>query len=496
MYSVLLVDDEKWIVRSLRAKADWESFGFRIAGEAYNGEDALRRLEEECPDVVLTDIRMPGISGLVLMARARERGIQAEFVVISGYSEFNYVKQALQLGAADYLLKPVDEKELADLLILLKSRLDQAKRTSGLLLASLLQNRLPEEAPLIRDILLRHRLPAQAAELSVICVLRNAREADACGEEAGAGLSLPEVPHLLLKTGRRSTGVLIDRGHLDSVLAALSRSEQRLDGVGVGVRVQSEERLEAAIQTAAWAASSYFLTGVKGGVHVYREPAAEPTELLLRLAHSFKSANSAAISDILNQLKALFREGHSDIRHAVQLYGLVQTLIMRGQAVEEEPQEYSVMEDYAPSYSTLLELFGDAGRMIAFCAKELQSALLLSAPATGAVSHAAMKGIVAYMEEYYADNLSLSSVAERFKLHPNYVSNLFQRELKSTFTKHLMKIRLDHACALLTETELSINAVAERAGYEDYFYFAKIFKKQFGVSPSHYRLNQGLSARL
>ena len=108
MYKVMIVDDESWAIKGIRNAFDWEKYGFEVAGQftsAYKAWDAIKMNE---PDLVFTDIRMPDISGLDLMKRAKAQGLATEFVIVSGYAEFEYAQEALRYGALDYFLKPLD----------------------------------------------------------------------------------------------------------------------------------------------------------------------------------------------------------------------------------------------------------------------------------------------------------------------------------------------------------------------------------------------------
>ena len=98
MYRVLLIDDERLVLASLRRRIDWEACGFSVCGEAFNGKDGLSKIGELHPDLVFTDIRMPGISGLDLIGQAQKEFPSVRFVVISGYSEFEYAKRAIEYG--------------------------------------------------------------------------------------------------------------------------------------------------------------------------------------------------------------------------------------------------------------------------------------------------------------------------------------------------------------------------------------------------------------
>lgn len=108
----LLVDDESIILRGLKETYDWESMGFEIVGTALDGDLALKLVEEKKPDIIITDISMKRMSGLELMERVRDMGVQTEFVVLSAYRDFEYAQKAIKNGALQYLIKPLDDEEL------------------------------------------------------------------------------------------------------------------------------------------------------------------------------------------------------------------------------------------------------------------------------------------------------------------------------------------------------------------------------------------------
>ncbi len=130
---VLLVDDEPIISQGLSVLIDWESEGFSIAGSVQNGNEALRFLEKEQVDLILTDIRMPEVSGLELLEKVTEQGLSdAYFIIMSGYDDFSYAQQALRSGCIDYILKPVDADELLAVVRKVKSLVEQRKEDEAL----------------------------------------------------------------------------------------------------------------------------------------------------------------------------------------------------------------------------------------------------------------------------------------------------------------------------------------------------------------------------
>ncbi|WP_313995005.1 response regulator [uncultured Selenomonas sp.] len=123
MYRVLLVEDEDIIRRGLLLSVDWLRAGCVVIGEAVDGEDGLRRIEELSPDIVITDVRMPYLDGLEMLAQSRGRGYEA--VILSGYDEFSYARTAISLDVAEYLLKPVDFEALYAALARIRERLQR-----------------------------------------------------------------------------------------------------------------------------------------------------------------------------------------------------------------------------------------------------------------------------------------------------------------------------------------------------------------------------------
>ena len=124
MYSVLVVDDERWVVESLKNGIAWGEHGFTVVDQAYDGVEALEKVRSIKPDLVFTDIRMPGMGGLDLIRQVRLDGIPAEFVVVSGYAEFAYAQKALRYGVMGFCLKPAEDSEVNAVLDRVRAVLD------------------------------------------------------------------------------------------------------------------------------------------------------------------------------------------------------------------------------------------------------------------------------------------------------------------------------------------------------------------------------------
>ena len=130
-YRVLLVDDEEDIRVGISRKMDWAGLGFSLVGEAENGQDALELAEQLRPDVVLTDIKMPFMDGLELCRILTQRLPAAKFVVFSGFDDFEYARQAVSMGVSEYIMKPVNARELEEVLAGLRTQLRPSASSGG-----------------------------------------------------------------------------------------------------------------------------------------------------------------------------------------------------------------------------------------------------------------------------------------------------------------------------------------------------------------------------
>ncbi|MFC5452853.1 response regulator [Paenibacillus aestuarii] len=114
MYSLLIVDDERWVRQGLRTTIDWQAEGVEVLGDAEDGEEALAFLDTQVPDIIITDIKMPRMDGLAFIEAVKARQLLCKFIIISGYSEFSYAQKAMRFGVADYVLKPIEETQVLE----------------------------------------------------------------------------------------------------------------------------------------------------------------------------------------------------------------------------------------------------------------------------------------------------------------------------------------------------------------------------------------------
>ncbi|RKP46772.1 response regulator [Cohnella endophytica] len=473
MYKVLLVDDENWVIKSLEAGVDWPKSGFRVAGKANNGSRALQLVQELKPHIVFTDIRMPGMSGLELIKKIKEFDNDIQVVVISGYAEFAYVQKSLNYGVLGYCLKPFDDYEIDALL-----------RSAA---------KIIEEINMKRESHLLDLMDHWPSEMSETAFDRILADVGLIADTVHVVVSVGKG-RLAFPEGTKAIGIHLGSsrcGYFVQFPVPANADETLFETipesiVGIGV-VRSDRRMNELmkhIELATTCAWDFFIHG-----RICRQEEAQEDETMNEAANSLVRNLEIAVAKKepslvrahLDEMRLPTNKRNLRIHHALKIYNIVYFH-------DSYDRRNSSVDDYIFSKDQLYHLYHNFDQMIE-CLKELLSESDTSSalPTERATEHANLKEIVKYMNEHYRGDISIQSISKIFFLNPNYLSQLFKRELKVTFTEYLTKIRLQEAKHLLSATGLSIGEVADGVGFKDYFYFIRLFKKHTLQTPRQYR---------
>jgi two-component system response regulator YesN len=158
MFKVMIVDDEVWIIRGLKSEVDWQNYFMEVTAEAMDGKEAFRLVLEKKPDILITDIKMPGMDGLEFIGHVKQYLPETICIILSGYDEFDFARSALQLGVFDFLVKPIDETALENVLLRAAQTLfkkygnkENVKKMSDVLLEKKNHSKVSEIADYIQD---------------------------------------------------------------------------------------------------------------------------------------------------------------------------------------------------------------------------------------------------------------------------------------------------------------------------------------------------------
>lgn len=518
--SVLLVDDEQFVRMGLRTLIDWESCGYEIIGEADNGEDALRIITEKHPDLVITDIRMPVLDGLELIRRVTEAGhLATKFIIISGYDEFKYAQQAMRYGVSDFILKPVDQDELQDILLRLRRQIakDQIimKKTDVIWINAIFEALLKGET--------NHK---NIEEWEQVLGIQEAKKLfymfieindDHLWEESGSHvfsdwefcqhlghiiaqiLGLKE-PVFLYQHERSLYGMIVT----DRVLSAFFGSTERLastlqtrlsEAIGktvmiyVGVPVPHVGQLHRAYATAKEALQYKF--ALPGGVVVYEKVKDQPLQymelepsLRQQLMEGVEENDEAQIREAVERIFNAFREHRfapEVVKTAInQCVFSVVRLIRELKGREDELKSLQFMvgwQDLNIAPETLKRYF------LAFMLESAGYIAELNLERSRGIIHK----IKSYIDSHFCEDISLKSLGAMFYMNPTYLGQIFKKAYGVYFREYLMNLRINEAKRLLRQTDLCVYEIAERVGFNNPEYFVTQFEKVVKMTPAEYR---------
>lgn len=547
---ILIVDDEVLVRQGIKHYLDWEQYGFRIVGEASNGREGLEAIERVRPHIVLTDIVMPIMEGEEFTRLIKKNHPEIEVIVLSSYGEFDYVRSTFQNGVADYILKPkLETQELLRVLQNTAKRIASIRYTgegSGegpdaeTVLEKLASGYGADEAapPAVLAKLFPHE------EFVLVGRLRSAvRRVDGGTQRAGeSGPPLAERLRQALAPNApfaAAFGPARVYGLPAAASGAAVGSEAALVGLGTGRRAALVVALRqcaadmpgeqlpilsgapdaasadgspgsASPRPEFWAAGAAFVSlgGLSAAYRQLRELLETRfyfPERALMLPEELPEAGEPVppfnLRLFTEEIKREhFDEAFRDLRQYTErmaadyrstpvglksfLGNIVFNLItllgnMEYDAAELDEAKYGFFRE--------IEEAEDAKAAVRLLENFLLKAEAKIAEHAGQPGDANMKKLLAYIDEHYAEPLSLTGLGRHFHFNPSYLSSYFTMHNKEGFSEYLNKIRISRAEQLLREGETSISEISGQVGYSDPGYFTKVFKKQTGLSPSQYR---------
>jgi len=475
MHKVLLVDDEVFARTGLRGLIPWNQLGFEIVAEAENGEEALQKIREAQPDLVVTDIRMPVLDGLQLIRAVKEQEIASpRFIIISGYNDFKYAQQAVRFGVEDFILKPIDEAELADTL---KRVAESLKRDQLLeaghpalhlsLLESLLTGRL--DKPYIPGAAAALGLPndrelcyiiAEVNDLGAEPGMEAADAGDWKAELARAAAELAEGREPLLHEHDEWTaGLLLPYSeNLRSWEAAAERLRQavRLRGgvlrMYVGEPAGTPELIHQSYRSAKQTMDfKYALDGQAvlsakdtDGLTLVRTELA--SELFDRLLHAMEERDAKAAEAVLDEMFDTFRSSRfAPDAVAASIARMIRLVNRTVQAMDGDEQALAGCTALAGWQEKPMTLQGLKKLAAAFVEDASEYMLeLRKEKAKGSIHK-----IRQHIERHFRENISLKVIAQQYYMNPVYLGQLFKKTYGVYFNDFLLDLRIQEAKRLL-----------------------------------------------
>jgi len=521
MKSVIIVDDEIHVISLLKHLIHWDELNLVLKGSYTDGEEALEALKKESADIVISDIMMPGMSGIELAEVLKQDFPQCKVVFISGHRDFEFARNAVKLGVEDYILKPLNEQEINNTL---KSILNKFLNTEERPNANIIMRQKLAESITVLDFSgsidhinskystnFREGGKFRVLQLAICNVSRDSK-IEKIRQDIIAALSkniqeycydqesirMSELRYCIIIQIKEEMDKQVLR-ILDTTYRELVRKYAEVTTekfyLSAGKIVDTPENLKESYE-----GSSFFLAGrfVYGTTRFYIAdilPQAErvqqenyqiPTDIIRRFETMIEGIDLKGIELLINKLFDDYRK-EKDINPMLYIYmvsELGEHLMLVLKRCSIHPREIKKigeqLNNIIDNCDTVMMLRSEVKK---FFTSVIEQYLSIKRNNAAAYVNQAKQ----FIDEYYAEKLSLNEIAEKLHVNSAYLSTIFKEETGENYSDYLTSVRIEKAKELLTELDFNISQIAAKVGYTSSRYFSRIFEEETGLKPSEYR---------
>lgn len=533
---VFLVEDEMVIRRGIKNSIDWEKEGYIFCGEASDGELAYPMIIKEKPDILITDIRMPFMDGLELCKLVKKELPNIKILILSGYDEFDYAKEAIRLGVTEYLLKPISSGKLLEALNGVSESIRREKEDKDLVrkyMEEMRENTEHEKQKFFEQMI--------AGNLSMADALETGKKYEM---NLSAGMYNLLLFRFTLGKENRKSGELLGEAEyaiekLTERLEYVFEFQRGVEGWAFLLMADNEEQMSERVKELSKdleeIMKNYSTIAYFGGI-------GQPVARLRELEESFREAERALAARFTMELNRIISV--EDIRMAqnvdtlddieITSFGeiektrtMLEKFLNNGAEdeidefvdvyINELPEEnlksvlmrqYIIMDAYIVMMSFCEKIEGIEGEMQAQ-SEELKNSMktiqtleeiknyirMLLKKIIGVrdtISGRRYSDIIEIAKDqirktYMSDEISLNTIAAEVGMSPSYFSSIFSEEMGKTFVEYLTEIRMDRAKELLMCSSMKTSEIGYEVGYKDPHYFSYIFKKTQNCTPKEFR---------
>lgn len=517
---VLIVDDEYFIGKLIYKLVDWDIKHLECVNILDNGEDAIDYIRNNTPDIVITDIRMPGISGLDLIRETRDISNKIQYIIISGYREFEYAREAMKYGIDHYVLKPINKDDLSEALDdvikilgeienkearekrLIETVESSKKIIKSSILKDIIENNdydksifLNKDSKLFRAINIKldyenieqvYKKQDSITAAKVVDIANKILETNV-GEVIGCNKEFLNIFFLFNYSMEEAKSI---RGILNTILSKINEYligfERYRATIGVGNEKSELNDIKISINEAHYTIEKRLRIGINRVIYfedINKENLSDKYADIMNeyndeLRRSIESFNIEKIKYILSDVFRKISDGQNeDIVYQIydRIYGLF-----------KDYSDEKIEEEYRDALSLLNSCCN-----LSDCKKVILKYVLdcleyIKSKSEGRVLKP-IRTMISYIKDNYREKITIEDMAEIVDLNPIYLGSLFKKEIGLNFSSYLIKVRIDAAKSLLIETNYTIAAIGSEVGYKDTRYFSQLFEKTVGIKPALYR---------
>lgn len=534
---IMVIDDEENIRLGIVEGIDWDSYELEVVCQAGNGRDALILAEKYMPDIILLDINMPFMNGLEFSHKVKEFLPNCVLIVLTGYNEFEYAKESIQLGVSDYLLKPIAPADLIAAVI--KARDKVASGAEHEKFIDDLKQQIRQNLPLLREKLIHDILHNSFLEYTIENKLQYLDIYFPTDKFAALTLEIDDFYKLAQKNDevdRQLTMFAVKKitdetmnqnqwglslvsndGFLEALVCLAPSTHQNLKDIlfntAESIRKNIEQYLNLTVSIGIGniysglsqvscsykeAYNSLKYIPIRGYNRIYDISYLDlsspflvnyPFEKEIEMINNLKACNGRAmesLEDIFSEIEGYVDSVHIPEYFKTFSYQLLLVVLKLLVSLGINHENIKMKYDYLFNNSYMIKDIPSLKEDLRDFLNECQNSIIKS---KGASYRKEIENVKDYINKNYSQDISLKEISASVFMNSNYLCTVFKSEVGETINNYIIKVRMEKAMELLHNPELKIFEIAEMIGYSNTNYFSYAFKKYTGVSPNEYRSN-------
>lgn len=488
LYKVYLLDDEPYILEGLKYIVPWQEYGFKIVGSSSNGKDGFDNIITQNIDLIITDIMMPNMTGLELISKLKKEKYNANFLVLSAFQEFKYVKEAINMGAENYLLKPIDTEELSNNLKSIYQKIKKKEEQiidknivkNNLLLKLITEN---YDENVINEL---NRLNIKFNDYRY-CII-NIEVNDESYNIEDITFKNKSILHVKNKS---NIYLIVDEYNIDDTIMELIELKNYMINksgpilyISIGSLVNNIREINNSFKASMEVNEYKIIHPNKSWIKIYKEKIdinnydnIEFEELKSILVNKEFIKTEEYINAIFTKLRCDEKLTPKQIKmKSIEIFLSVYNYFNESKVIKDLHKYFDYIIN---NNNTLDDIQIQLINMIRYIQSKLEQA-------EDSMSPVIIK-LLDYIEENYKCDLNLKEISDKLNINSIYLGQLFQREIGILFSDYLNNFRINKAKKLLLDTNLKASEIGMLVGYRNKNYFYRKFKSIAGLTPSEWK---------
>lgn len=488
LYKVYLLDDEPYILEGLKYIVPWQEYGFKIVGSSSNGKDGFDNIITQNIDLIITDIMMPNMTGLELISKLKKEKYNANFLVLSAFQEFKYVKEAINMGAENYLLKPIDTEELSNNLKSIYQKIKKKEEQiidknivkNNLLLKLITEN---YDENVINEL---NRLNIKFND-DRYCII-NIEANDESYNIEDITFKNKSILHVKNKS---NIYLIVDEYNIDDTIMELIELKNYMINksgpilyISIGSLVNNIREINNSFKASMEVNEYKIIHPNKSWIKIYKEKIdinnydnIEFEELKSILVNKEFIKTEEYINAIFTKLRCDEKLTPKQIKmKSIEIFLSVYNYFNESKVIKDLHKYFDYIIN---NNNTLDDIQIQLINMIRYIQSKLEQA-------EDSMSPVIIK-LLDYIEENYKCDLNLKEISDKLNINSIYLGQLFQREIGILFSDYLNNFRINKAKKLLLDTNLKASEIGMLVGYRNKNYFYRKFKSIAGLTPSEWK---------